>query len=434
MNSPIQALAAKDIRTQVDRVLGSSELAKSQRLQDFLNHITEEFLAGRADRIKGLSIAQAVFSAGKSFDAEANSIVRVEAGRLRRRLAEYYTSAGRDDPIIVDIPKGAYVPRFTQNPEISALNKSSQPDHRPGTALTGRWQLFGLVVLVVLLVSSWLYFGARDQSVTGEMNRNKIPEPFKSSEAEILFQQSYMLMMPPQNLARLISSRQLFQRVIEMDSTFVGGYAGKSITFSFQVIFIKSENITDDLRQALTLAERAVEVDPESQLGHAVLALALALNAKTDNALDHVQYVIADLPHEEYASAIAATSLIICGEPSKAIDLLSYALKINPSETRTPYLNLLGIAQYVKGDFTEAAESLELNQVRGGPKGPHMDVFLAASYAQMGKDFEAQAIIKKLQRINPKYPVEAWLSNFIKSDVMLQETMNKLYSLGLAKS
>jgi hypothetical protein len=47
--------------------------------------------AGRAGQIKGLTIAQAVFSAGENFDPEANSIVRVEAGRLRRRLAEYYT-------------------------------------------------------------------------------------------------------------------------------------------------------------------------------------------------------------------------------------------------------------------------------------------------------------------------------------------------------
>ena len=103
-----------------------------------LSHIVEETLAGRDSHIKGLTIAQAVFSAGEEFDAEANSIVRVEAGRLRRRLAEYYMTVGNDDPIIVDIPKGSYVPRFTRNPKMVEVRQTS-PEK---TSFSGNKQVF----------------------------------------------------------------------------------------------------------------------------------------------------------------------------------------------------------------------------------------------------------------------------------------------------
>jgi hypothetical protein len=59
---------------------------------------------------------------------------------------------------------------------------------------------------------------------------------------------------------------------------------------------------------------------------------------------------------------------------------------------------------------------------------------LAATYAQMGKDFEAQAVIEELQRTNPDFSVQHWLENFIKSEDELREIMNKLQSLGLSKS
>jgi hypothetical protein len=59
---------------------------------------------------------------------------------------------------------------------------------------------------------------------------------------------------------------------------------------------------------------------------------------------------------------------------------------------------------------------------------------MAAAYAQMGKSFEAQAVIEKLQQANPDYPIESWLANLIKSEGELQLIMNKLKSLGLSPS
>ena len=266
------------------------------------------------------------------------------------------------------------------------------------------------------------------------MNRDKTQEKLEGSEAQILFQQAFILLMPPEDGTRLVLSQQAFQRVIGIDPNFAGGYAGKSMALSFQVLFIKSAHPVDDLSQAATLAERAVEVDPEYSLGYAALALAQSLNADTDSALSNVRRVLAMQPHKPIANTIASVALIISGMPSQAIDLLTEALKLNPNESRTPFLNILGLAQYVKGDFLGAAESIERNLERLGPTGPHMDILLASTYVQLGKDFEARAIIEKLQRKKPAYPAERWLANFIKSESELQAIMSKLHLLGLSRS
>jgi tetratricopeptide (TPR) repeat protein len=240
--------------------------------------------------------------------------------------------------------------------------------------------------------------------------------------------------MPPEDRARLTTSLNLFQRVIEIEPNFAGGYAGKSIALSFQIIFLKSEYPVVDLGQALMLAESAIDVDPEYSLGYAAQALAHSINGEADKTLATVRRFLTIHPHQPNANSIASVALTISGESSRAIVLLKEALELNPDEPRTPYLNILGVAQYINGDYSGAAESIEMNLARKGPTGSHMDVFLAAAYAQMGKDFEAQAVIEKLQRTSPDYPVESWLRNFIKSEDELLAIMNKLQLLGLSRS
>lgn len=101
------------VREQLERILGSSEFLGSDRVRRFLRYVVEETLAGRANRIKAFSVAIAAFDRDESFDPQADPIVRIEAGRLRRSLERYYLTAGAGDPVRIQIPKGGYVPTFT---------------------------------------------------------------------------------------------------------------------------------------------------------------------------------------------------------------------------------------------------------------------------------------------------------------------------------
>ena len=105
-------VSAADIREQLKRILASADFAKSERMSRFLTFVVEQTLAGHSDRLKGYTIGLEVFDRPDDFDPQIDSIVRVEAGRLRERLSRYYLGDGASDPVRIDMPKGSYTPRF----------------------------------------------------------------------------------------------------------------------------------------------------------------------------------------------------------------------------------------------------------------------------------------------------------------------------------
>ncbi|MCV9966890.1 adenylate cyclase [Pararhizobium sp. BT-229] len=120
----------EEIRAQLQRIVTSTEFPNVGRGAAFLSYIVEESLAGNANRIKGYSIALEVFKRDVSFTQD-DPVVRIQAGRLRRVLERYYLTAGRTDPIRIDIPKGGYAPVFTwsapPSPELD--HEQTEPAH-----------------------------------------------------------------------------------------------------------------------------------------------------------------------------------------------------------------------------------------------------------------------------------------------------------------
>lgn len=126
-----QATSPDQARAALARVLGSEEFVSSPRLADFLRYVVETTLAGRADEIKGYTIAVEALGRPTSFDPQSDPIVRVEATRLRRSLERYYSGAGTGDAIEIVIPKGAYVPLFRNRAARSELPPEIAPPLAP---------------------------------------------------------------------------------------------------------------------------------------------------------------------------------------------------------------------------------------------------------------------------------------------------------------
>src|ERR1041385_2828592 len=105
-------IADKNIRRQVERVLGSPTFHQVDRLKRFLTFIATEALAGRSDQLKEYVIGVQVFGKEESFDPRTDPIVRVQARRLRARLVRYYRENGQSDEIVIELPKGGYAPVF----------------------------------------------------------------------------------------------------------------------------------------------------------------------------------------------------------------------------------------------------------------------------------------------------------------------------------
>jgi len=100
------------IKMQLERILKSAEFRATDKQRKFLSFVVDESLEDRASQLKGYTIAVDVYERTEKFDPQADPIVRLEAGRLRRALENYYLKAGKNDPIRIEIPKGRYVPTF----------------------------------------------------------------------------------------------------------------------------------------------------------------------------------------------------------------------------------------------------------------------------------------------------------------------------------
>ena len=100
----------EDVRRQLNRVLSSPVFTSSERLRRFLEFVVERTLAGDGERLKEYVIGIEVFDRDASYDPRLDSIVRVEAARLRTKLTEYYAGDGRADAIVLTLPKGGYAP------------------------------------------------------------------------------------------------------------------------------------------------------------------------------------------------------------------------------------------------------------------------------------------------------------------------------------
>ena len=100
------------VREQLDRILASALFVHADRLGRFLQFVVGETLAGRGDRLNQYAIAIEVFDRDETFDPTVDAIVRVEAGRLRSKLLEYYSELGRDDSVRVLLPKRSYAAEF----------------------------------------------------------------------------------------------------------------------------------------------------------------------------------------------------------------------------------------------------------------------------------------------------------------------------------
>ena len=98
----------------------------------FLTLIVERALLGRPEELKEYALGRDAFNRGEHFDPRTDSIVRVEAQRLRRKLREYYGSAGSHDSVVFDLPAGSYVPVF----KYVEQERNDPPQYRTSAGLS----------------------------------------------------------------------------------------------------------------------------------------------------------------------------------------------------------------------------------------------------------------------------------------------------------
>ncbi len=150
----------EEVRTSLESILASQTFSQSRRLKRFLQFVVEKALDGRTDELKEYLIGLEVFDRKRSYDVGTDPIVRVEAGRLREKLATYYETEGRSDPIRIEVPKGRYGAAFRLAPEGLALPEQPAVARSSVSFFRGP-RAFGLALMgVVALTAAAIYWAA----------------------------------------------------------------------------------------------------------------------------------------------------------------------------------------------------------------------------------------------------------------------------------
>lgn len=142
---------AGEMRELVERILASRQFAKAPQLQQFLLFIVERTTAEETASINETEIGRHVLRRKPDFDPNTDNIVRVQARHLRKKLEEYFRTDGQDEPVLLTIPKGSYIPKFELRSQVPS--QGTTPDQADVRALPDRpgWLSPAIVTVVAVL-------------------------------------------------------------------------------------------------------------------------------------------------------------------------------------------------------------------------------------------------------------------------------------------
>jgi adenylate cyclase len=540
-----------EAKIALENVLNSQTFSEMSRLRRFLEYVVSETIEGRGDRLKGVVIACDVFDKTDPDEAQSTTIVRVEAGRLRRRLDDYYRREGKNEPLKIRMPKGRYLVVFEKSAEDSTKTETpsgntkkqgvwfasrnpvfifimliamvlvffywksldTNPDQQagiPGSAMRDSKPLiavlpfrnmvsedtddsiaYGLTediitdlgnlpTLEVISLTSLLPFKDMDinpldistklgahyvmsgsvrgtppelritaqlydavngiqiwaerfdwkmtselvlqdeitrslvHSLSAELQLDKSLVPLQRSSTDpetwSLFKQAVSMVNPPSEPTRLNLSLKAFEQITRQDPDFAGGYAGIAYVHAFKAFFERGESLDYNVQKALQMAELAQAQDPSFGLSYSAQAFAFLVNRDFEQALIASGKAIQLSPNDPYVMAYHGYILCASGESEKGIAFVETALRLDPLNARTPYLNILGVVSFYAGHYQVALQAFQRNRERGGPLGPGIQHFVAASYAALGDNANANAALSVAGLLdNVDYDWEDWI-------------------------
>src|SRR5579859_6941038 len=163
---------APKIREQLERLLAHPLFANSKRYPALLAYTVEQTLLGNAAELKERSIAVEVFGRAPTYDANADPVVRITAGEVRKRLTQYYYDASHRCELVIELPTGSYVPVFRgpERPPVAAESAETpeareappvQPNSSSSISNHVRWGISGVALILLAVAATLGWFEGR---------------------------------------------------------------------------------------------------------------------------------------------------------------------------------------------------------------------------------------------------------------------------------
>jgi TolB-like protein len=191
----VSSIPESEVRVELDRILASRGFATAGRISKLLRYVVDKTLAGETDQLKEYAVGVEVFDRDEKYDPRLDSIVRVEAGRLRSKLDEYYLENGNASHVRIALPRGGYAVTFERRGPAKAgpshehasgaANPGESPKTGEGPALAGpRRRRTSLLLGAVLLASvavMVVWLATRDRSAHPDLRPTAAVLPIEAN-------------------------------------------------------------------------------------------------------------------------------------------------------------------------------------------------------------------------------------------------------------
>jgi len=422
-------------RDALRRALGAEPLEGAGRLRDFLSYVVEEEIAGRSATIRGKTIAKDVYGRDLLNEGDPENVVRVDARRLRQILKVYYETDGKSDPVHIHLDPGGYCPRF----EVVA----------PSKAVAATWVTAIVVPLATFAtgailggILSVLVFNPREAAkpvASGRPTENpalvlRREAIFEKSPASLqavnLAHQARSMIFPIFDVPRQELVKVVFQRVIELDPDYFGGYAGQAQVVATRAILTPAGSRKEALlASANQLAHTAIRLDPSEAWTQSALAWVEFANGNYDRAYDLSGRAAELDPNDGNVLDFHGAISLFSGRFEEAIKI-SDRKHILGSNQRFANRNILAAASFHLGDMRKCVEAFREATQFGDPLSAPSLAYQAAALAALGQRQAAREKLGELTRAWPEARLDEMLYGIYKDRANADAVLDYLKALG----
>jgi len=412
----------------LNSVLSSDEFSGADRLKEFLQYVVTEDLAGRGAMLRAKTIAVDVYRR-QSGEADAENLVRVDAGRLRRRLDVYYANSGAQARVRIHIDRGGYAPRYTQAAPAETPQEATAPPlpdahtraHKTGWRDLSATMRIALVLALLSVPVSALMLGRayqvafRDRAVTAVSDEDTVTRADLMVRREILFneaperlqalnlvEQGLGMLLPAPDPVRTEAGMILFNRAALLDPTYAGAPAASALAWGVRAALSPpGEGRQIALAQALEFAQAGTRLDATDPLSLAALGMYDFL--VQDYAAGKPRFALAlrsdpDNPHVRDYFAVSA---LFAGDLDTVLELSAPENMSRDSLRRGATRNARATALLLAGDPRGAIDILVMAAAVGDPISIINHAVLAASYQADGQMQKARSTKERMTRAWP---------------------------------
>ncbi|WP_299351964.1 hypothetical protein [uncultured Shimia sp.] len=448
LNIQNTALASRtEILDALERIKSDESFAGSTRLVDLLDYIVTKHLADPERKILAKIIAEDLYDRAIDQDTDSHNIVRVDAGRLRRRLAEYYVGPGQSDPVLIHVDPGAYVPRFEvrspETPPLDAAPKAADADLRRskgsiiivGAVLVALGCGFLLGTITSLLgrpdaPEAAITPTSGDPKLEAERRARMSKSP-SSLQAVTLSDQARNLIFPMFEREQLKLSLAMFRQAIRKDDTYFGGYAGAAQCLAAMALLLPDGPDRNSLlAESRKMVDRAIEQSPTNSWTQSALSWTLLIEGRDAEAREHAELALDLAPKDGNVLDFYAVVMLLTGEFDAARKAADPDRKRTSALGRHADQSFYGAASFHLGHYQDAIDTLIAASLSGSPISAPNYAYLSASYQGLVEADKARKYALELMENWPEFNPSVVFDQIYSNPIFAKAVTDKLLEAG----